>query len=81
MKSLSGVQATNVIKLVHHWKNDRHQKYLHSDGEEPAVCPACGLYEHHMHFISCTDPRMKKRHQESMNSFNKTHGKLHPSNL
>lgn len=77
MKSLSGTQETNVIKLVHHWQNDGHQKFLHSEGEEIPTCPACGDYENHYHFFCCKDPRMKQYHQEQQDSFKKTHGKLH----
>ena len=52
MKSLSGEKATNVIKLVHNWQNDGHQKHKHSKGEKSGACPACGEMESHLHFIS-----------------------------
>ena len=77
VKTLSGTQETNVIKLVHSWQNDGHQKSLHSEGEETAACPACGLYEDHFHFVRCKDSRMRQRFQELKDDFQKTHGGIH----
>ena len=30
MNSITSLQVTNVVKLVHHWQNDGHQKIQHS---------------------------------------------------
>ena len=77
MKSLTGEQETNVIKLVHNWQNDGHQNHLHSEGKETPECPVCGKYEHHYHFFYCKNSQMTQQYNKCRDTFIKAHKKMH----
>ena len=77
MASLLVVRETNVVKLVHNWQNDGHQKHLHSEGEETPECPVCGKYEHHYHFFYCKNSQMTQQYNKCRDTFIKAHKKMH----
>ena len=54
LNKMKDTEATNVIKMVHGWQNDGHQKDLFYDNDEEYTCPAgCGGKEMRMHYVQC----------------------------
>ena len=65
MNRQSGTRATNIIKLAHDWQNDNHQNSLFYK-DKSSMCPACNLAEEtHMHFLSCSDPILRRVNQRA----------------
>ena len=68
------VYQTNIIKMVHDWVNDGHQKKLFQNPEDPSEhkCPTgCGQIETHQHYLSCFAPPMIKEKNKSIDDFKK----------
>ena len=64
---LDPVKETSVIKLVMNWQNDNHQNSLFYANKDNR-CPACEHeIEAHMHFLSCTDPILRKANRPAWN--------------
>ena len=72
IRTLSKVKHTNVVKLVHNWVNDGHQKGLFLESTEPTACPAeCGRTENHQHYLACFAPPMLAQKKICKQKFDK----------
>ena len=59
LRKMKDTEATNVIKMVHGWQYDGHQKDFFYDNDEEFSCPAgCGQKEGRMHYVQCKAKEM-----------------------
>ena len=68
------VYQTNIIKMVHNWANDGHQKKQFKCPEDPIehkCSTGCDQIEAHQHYLSCFAPPMIKEKNKSINDLKK----------
>ena len=67
IKSYSKFKQKKIIQLLYDWQNDGDQKFqFQNDNGE---CPACRLHESKLHYLKCTDTRMREKRNRCLQKF------------